>query len=273
MTKPNRLWIILGGLLATLSVALPAAEHNPLPFEEYDNIVNPTLKLATASMGGFFDAMKSYIVYSAYQNVPGTKESGVGYYYNNQTKEYKRVLFYRIGNGYPEESYRSLDVYVDNSSGFFVIELPGGWKAYTKDGRFEMEKDGRLVTHNERFPVLGENGHIYVPSNEVDIDVQGVITYNGQMIDTIRIDILRDKTALKSFNHKIFYYDLEDMENDTYLTDGTYMIMQGYYEASTITKGYIGLVPEWQNGHEAQVKIIKAYVKNMQASVQVANPQ
>ena len=35
-----------------------------MTFEYYDDLVNPTLKLSSTSMGGFFDAMKSYIVYA-----------------------------------------------------------------------------------------------------------------------------------------------------------------------------------------------------------------
>ena len=55
-------------------------------------------------MGGFLDAMKSFIVYTAIQHVPGSKESGVGYYYDNKSRTMKRVLFYRLAQGYPRES-------------------------------------------------------------------------------------------------------------------------------------------------------------------------
>ena len=63
-----------------------SAEHNPMTFEYYDDLVNPTLKLSSTSMGGFLDAMKSYIVYTSVQNLPGAKESGVGYYYDNKKR-------------------------------------------------------------------------------------------------------------------------------------------------------------------------------------------
>ena len=69
-----------------------AAEHNPLHYEIYDDVVNSVLKLSSASMGGFFDAMKSYIVYTSQQNMPGGKESGVGYYYDNKTREMKKSI-------------------------------------------------------------------------------------------------------------------------------------------------------------------------------------
>ena len=85
-------------LMVIFTMYINAAEHNPLQYERYDDIVLPLLKMNSASMGGFMDAMKSYIVYTAIQNVPGTKESGVGYYYDNKSRNMKRVLFYRLSN-------------------------------------------------------------------------------------------------------------------------------------------------------------------------------
>ena len=71
------------------------------------------------------------------QNLPGAKESGVGYYYDNKKKEMKRILFYSLSQGYPRETRKALDFYIEGK-GFFVVELPGGWPAYTQDGRFEL---------------------------------------------------------------------------------------------------------------------------------------
>ena len=78
---------------------------------------------------------------------------------------------------------------------------------------------------------------------------------------------------LKSFNHKIFYFSKEDWENDNKFAPADAEVLQGYVSESSITKGYIGLVPEWKNGHEANVKMVKAYIKSMSLAVQAANPQ
>ena len=121
------------------------------------------------------DAMKSFIVYTAIQNVPGTKESGVGYYYDNKTRKMKRVLFYRLSQGYPRQSNKPFDFYIEGK-GFFVIEIPGNWPAYTQDGRFELDETGRLVTREEHFPVLGENGYIYLSGGGVDVDKNGGVS-------------------------------------------------------------------------------------------------
>ena len=134
-------------------------------------------------MGGFMDAMKSFIVYTAVQHVPGTKESGVGYYYDNKKRKMKRVLFYRLSQGYPRETKNALDFYIEGK-GFFVVEIPGGWPAYTQDGRFEIDDEGRIVTFDDHFPVLGENGHIYVGPGSIDVDKNGVIYQGQNVVDT-----------------------------------------------------------------------------------------
>jgi flagellar basal body rod protein FlgG len=255
-----------------LSLKVAAAEHNPFHYEIYDDVVNPTLKLNSASMGGFMDAMKSYIVYTAIQNVPGTKESGVGYYYDNKSRSMKRVLFYRLSQGNPRQSNKALDFYIEGK-GFFVIEIPGQWPAYTQDGRFELDDTGRLVTMEENFPVLGENGYIYLSGGGVDVDRNGVIYQNGSIVDTFRVEWPKNNHDLKSFNHKIFYFSKEDWENQDKYRPANVGILQGYVSESSITKGYIGLVPEWKNGHEANVKMVKAYIKSMSLAVQAANPQ
>ena len=259
-------------IICLISFTAFSAEHNPYTFEIYDDLVEKTLKLNSASMGGFFDAMKSYIVYTAIQHVPGAKESGVGYYYDNKTKNMKRVLFYRLAQGYPRESKKPFDFFIEGK-GFFVIEIPGGWPAYTQDGRFELDDQGRLVTIEENFPVLGENGYIYLNRGGIDVDRKGVIYQDGNIVDTFRIEWPNKAHDLKSFNHKIFYFAKEDWDKDNKFQPADAEVLQGYVSESSITKGYIGLVPEWKNGHEANVKMVKAYIKSMSLAVQAANPQ
>ena len=235
-----KLWLLI---FCIIPISVTAAEHNPLTFEFYDDLVNPTLKLNSASMGGFLDAMKSFIVYTAIQHLPGAKESGVGYYYDNKNRKMKRVLFYRLAQGYPRETNKALDFYIEGK-GFFVIELPGG-----------------------------ENGYIYIGNGGLDVTKEGVIYQNNQVIDTFRLEWPKKSHDLKSFNHKIFYFSKEDWENTEKMMAADVEVLQGYVSDSSITKAYIGLVPEWKNGHEANVKMVKAYIKNMSLAVQAANPQ
>ena len=248
------------------------AEHNTYVHEEYDEINFEIFRMASESMGGFMDAMKSYILYTASQHVPGAVESGVGYYYDHKTRRMERQLFYRIKE---TEMGMITDRKLDfkcNGKGFFVVMLPGGWPAFTKDGRFELDENGRLVTLTDGFPVLGEKGEIFLPNDNIDVDRQGVIRYNGDIIDVFRIEWYKNRHDLQSFNQVLYYFSKEDYESGTKHGKTDYFISQGQIQQSTITKGYIGLVPEWSNGHNSQTILLKSYSKNLRAAIQQASP-
>lgn len=51
--------------------------------------------------------------------------------------------------------------------GFFQIELPSGDTAYTRDGSFQLNADGEIVTHDGYSVLPG----ITVPSNAIDVTV------------------------------------------------------------------------------------------------------
>ena len=93
------------------------------------------------------------------------------------------------------------------------------------------------------------------------------------MIDAFRIEWPANKRDLNSFNQSIFYLSREDYLKPGKLKTPKYTMHQGFLEESAITKAYIGQVPEWSSGHEANVRMIKAYVRNMSSAVQIANPQ
>ncbi len=258
--------IILISLLSSFYVTY-AAEFNP---QHIDEGIHPLLLLAGESMGGYQDAMKSFLLYTASQHVPGTKESGVGYYYDNKTKRMKRNLFYRVGNGYPERTDRSLDVKI-MGKGFFVVELPDGSEAYTHDGRFERDQEGVLRMMAYPFPVLGEKGEIVLNTDDVEITREGAIVEGGNVVDILKVVYPKRTHDLKSFNQSIFYLFKEE-QAEKLMPNPEYYIMQGYLEESSITKAYIGLVPEWDFGLKSNVKAAKAYINSMTLAIQSANP-
>ena len=260
-------------MLSFFSLGAFPAIDTPYEHEDYDEINNDVLRLASESMGGFFDAMKSYIIYTAGQNVPGAKESGVGYYYDTKTGKMARRLFYRIGSGYPRETNRPLDLAI-SGKGLFAVELPGGWPAYTHDGRFELDDNNRLVMQAHPFPVLGESGYIYLPNDDVYVTEEGVIYAGDTMVDILQIKWFKDGIQnLDSFNQAIFHLKEEDFKSGAKNLEPDFMVMQGYVQDASVTKGYIGLVPEWSSGHESNVKVVKAYVKAMQMAIQQADPR
>jgi flagellar basal-body rod protein FlgG len=61
--------------------------------------------------------------------------------------------------------------------GFFVIQTPQG-ERYTRNGSFLIDNNGLLVT-KEGYPVLGEEGLIYLKLNNFNVDSMGRIFQNA----------------------------------------------------------------------------------------------
>ena len=65
--------------------------------------------------------------------------------------------------------------------GFFQVQLPTGDKGYTRDGQFQLDAKGQLVT-KQGYPVLGNSGPIkFDPNNAAPLTVSatGQITQAG----------------------------------------------------------------------------------------------
>jgi flagellar basal-body rod protein FlgG len=73
-------------------------------------------------------------------------------------------------------------------NGFFSIQTPQGVR-YTRDGQFSEDPAGRLVTMDGNL-VLGTNGQpvqLQTSGGAVQIDRNGQITQNGQLVGTLRL--------------------------------------------------------------------------------------
>jgi flagellar basal-body rod protein FlgF len=69
--------------------------------------------------------------------------------------------------------------------GYFTVQTPRG-ERYTRKGDFSLDSEGRLVS-GEGYPVLGEQGEIFLPQGSVEVDAQGRLYSEGVEIDRLRI--------------------------------------------------------------------------------------
>ena len=80
---------------------------------------------------------------SSQTQLPSGLQLGTGVRVVSTSKDFQQ--------GNPQQTGRSLDVMV-NGRGFFEVLLPDGSPAYTRDGAFQMNAQGELVT-NSGYPV------------------------------------------------------------------------------------------------------------------------
>ncbi|MBC8337889.1 MAG: flagellar basal-body rod protein FlgG [Rhodospirillales bacterium] len=89
----------------------------------------------------------------------------------------KLAAVYRIHEqGNLEATDNTFDMAVQGK-GFFQIQLPAGGTAYTRDGTFQLDANGQVVTH-DGYPL---EPAITVPSNAIDV----TINQSGQVLAKI----------------------------------------------------------------------------------------
>ncbi len=79
---------------------------------------------------------------------------------------------------------RNLDLAIDGP-GFFTLQTPQGL-AYTRDGRFRLAADNRLMTA-AGYPVLTESGPVTLPSADFTITESGEIHSQGRALGCLRL--------------------------------------------------------------------------------------
>jgi flagellar basal-body rod protein FlgF len=142
---------------------------------------------------------------------------------------------------------RSLDLAI-NSAGYFEVNTPTG-PAYTRQGNFNVDVRGRLVTQ-QGYPVMGKSGEILITSASPAIDEQGFI-YEGyksggsNVISSRSADRPSDQQSLSQL--KVVDFEnpqnlrrlgdglLETDENFKPIADSDIQIRQGFLENSNVS--------------------------------------
>lgn len=146
----------------------------------------------------------------------------------------------KIGETYrnwEQGGFQSTEVLYDFAlagDGFFSIsftnKLGETSTMYTRDGSFQMNSEGYLVTKDGDY-VLGENGPIQLPANVSSFAVEptGEIYADGQYVDTFALVDFEDYNYLEMYGENLY----RAVEGATQ-TDSTASVNQGYLEASNI---------------------------------------
>src|ERR1051326_5378841 len=100
---------------------------------------------------------------------------------------------------------QSLDVAIQGE-GFFQVQLPDGTLAYTRDGAFKTDSQGRVVT-SDGYPVQG--GFQPVPSGTTNITISasGAGTYNtatGATNFQIQVARFNNAGGLEAIGHNLY---------------------------------------------------------------------
>lgn len=246
--------------LSTAALGMSAQQKN------VDNIAN---NLANVNTTGF---KRSTIAFQDlfYQNIAsskrggGLRDGGSGGPELQMGHGSKPVATVRnFSQGPVQETGGSLDLTI-NGSGFFQVEMPDGSIAYTRDGNFNMDSEGRIVTQSGR-PLADQ---IEIPADSVAIQISkdGVISAklsgDSRTIDLGHIELAKfvNPGGLEALGDNLFvqtepsgqpYFGTPGM-------DGFGELLQGYLEQSNVdvVTEMVGLI-EAQRAYETNSKMVQ----------------
>jgi len=163
------------------------------------------------------------------------------------------------------ETDNPLDLVIQGA-GFFQIQQANGTLAYTRDGSFQVNKDGNIVTANGN--LLSPQITIPADAQSVTIAQDGTVSYMlpnqtaAQQAGQIQLANFPNPAGLNNLGGNLF--TPTDSSGDPTLglpggQEGMGTIMQGYVEQSNVSvvEEFINLIVA-QRGYEANSKVVSA---------------
>jgi flagellar basal-body rod protein FlgG len=160
--------------------------------------------------------------------------------------------------------------------GFFKILLPDGRTAYTRDGSFELDAQGRLVTAEGNVVQPG----ITIPQNatSVSINSQGQVsvTQPGSTTPTVigqlELSLFINKSGLQSMGDNLYLETPASgaPQDGTPNTDGFGNLQQGYLEQANVEAvSEISDLIAAQRAYEMNSKVVTAADQMLQTATQM----
>jgi flagellar basal body rod protein FlgF len=234
MNQSRYILIFLFVFFSTIKADLYDTHFNNLP----DNGIRELATAADAWQQQYFKGVE----YTINVGTPGYIKKDYKHIriYNEDTggHEVSTVMKRKWLDGQPVETNRPLDFALASLQdgghhAFFIVELPQGVMAFTKDGRFRVDYSGRLVSLSGNFPVIGEDGHIFVPEGADITSSRSGRLYNGattfDKFKVVVFDTENDLNKLTGINGVFFV-----LKGEAKFRDGpdAYKVMQGWITQS-----------------------------------------
>ena len=231
-----------------------------------DNIAN---NLANSSTNGFKTRRAQFqdLIYQslvqpgaaagAQTIIPSGLQIGLG------TRTASNEIIFSQGNF--QETDNPLDLTIQGN-GFFQVLLPTGQTAYTRDGGFELDNNGNLVTSSGNLV----QPQITIPSQAQSITIagDGTVTYTqpGQTASSvagqIQLALFPNPAGLNSVGQNLF--EPTDASGNPTVgnpggQEGLGSLMQGYVEGSNVSvvEEFVNMIIS-QRAYEANSKVVKA---------------
>lgn len=134
------------------------------------------------------------------------------------------------GQGALKQTGRALDFAVEGDGAFFRLQ-DGAGEAYTRDGAFTLDPEGRLVTKGG-LAVLGDGGEIILDPalGEPAVGEDGTLTQNGQPVGRLTLARFETLSVLEKSGDGVY----RNTSNAQPLDAADARIRQGMLEGSNV---------------------------------------
>jgi flagellar basal-body rod protein FlgG len=200
-------------------------------------------------------------------NLPAGVEIGSGV----RTVATPRVM----SQGGVNPTEKELDIAI-RGEGFFMINLPDGRTAYTRDGSFERSDDGTIVNSSgyELQPGITVPGTAKSVSISPDGTVEAILNNDEQPTQLGQIQLARfvNKAGLESLGDNLFAETAASgpAQVGTPNSDGTGDLLEGYLEMSNVNSvTEIADLIAAQRAYEMNARLISGADEMMQSTSQL----
>jgi len=231
-----------------------------------DNIAN---NLANANTNGFKMRRTQFqdLLYQSYVQpgaaagsqtvVPSGLQVGLG------TRPASNEIIFSEGDF--QETDNPLDLVIQGK-GFFQVLLPSGQLAYTRDGGFQLDRNGNVVTSSGN--MVQPQITIPAQAQSITIAADGTVSYTqpgqtaSQTAGQIQLALFPNPAGLNSIGQNMF--QPTDASGEPVVAvpggqEGLGTLMQGYTEGSNVSvvEEFINMIVS-QRAYEANSKVVKA---------------
>ncbi len=231
-----------------------------------DNIAN---NLANSNTNGFKSRRAQFqdLLYQSYVQ-PGTAASSqttvpAGLMLGLGTRTASNEVIFSQGSF--QQTDNPLDMVIQGN-GFFQIRLPTGQLAYSRDGSFQLDQNGALVTADDN-PI---EPPITIPSQaqQIMIAQDGTVSYTqpgqttAQVAGQIQLALFPNPAGLSGIGHNLFtptYASGQPTIGVPGGQEGLGTLQQGYVEESNVSvvQEFVNMIIS-QRAYEANSKVVKA---------------
>jgi flagellar basal-body rod protein FlgF len=113
--------------------------------------------------------------------------------------------------------------------GFLEVQTPDG-PQYTRNGGLSINADG-MLSNADGWPVMGQGGTINIEGSRVDINEEGQVSVDGNVVDVLKVVDFNDPSVLKKAGNSLFK---DDSAGSALMDAEGYRIAQGTLEASNV---------------------------------------